>query len=231
MTTFTSEKLARVFAFTGGHPAKAAKAASRYRNIPDWVKSQSRQAGVVGAIAMLIPFAHLLALLFDIWFIFHKMAYCCWGIGKIRGCKLARTADLEIILAHWAGVIEDEMLQTAILVSATSGLLAATKIYSKLPQHLAKLAGADTAAVILLKKILLTGFTGKLATKVGVKAAIFKISSKVLAKAVTGFIPLVGAAVAGGLNAYFVTSISKSADKYYRARSEIAKQLPPPDSH
>ena len=74
------------------------------------MNSQTGQAATAGVVALTIPGLHIPAVAADLAFLIHKMAYCCWGIGEIRGCKVLGISDFQNILALWSGAATIETL-------------------------------------------------------------------------------------------------------------------------
>jgi len=61
----------------------------------------------------------------------------------------------------------------------------------------------------------------KAATKLAIK-----FGAKLSAKGVAGFVPVFGAAVGAGVNAYFVKHITDWAELYYAAKKALHEQVP-----
>lgn len=238
----TPEFIVEAFRIMGAVPDLAIKNAQGY-SVDGWVSWQALQAGAVGAGAISIPVAHLPLMLVDIAFLLHKMAYCCWGIGAIHGCKIESKEDFSIILGMYAGVITTETLSASI--GAGYVYVIGTGVANAgLPGFISVLSSAAGTGVAEFGKALATKGIGKgiaktiskgvgvgitmsapviekvankvalkVATKLGVKGAIKSISA-----AAGGFVPVLGALLAGGVNAYFVNSIAECANEYYRIK-------------
>lgn len=97
-----NEAVVNAFDFLGGDPADAIKSANG-KSVKQWVMQQQRQVAVTGAVSNLVPFASLPALTADLAILMGKMAYTCWGIGAIRGCKVFGKADFVNIMDLWTG--------------------------------------------------------------------------------------------------------------------------------
>lgn len=68
------------------------------------------------------------------------------------------------------------------------------------------------------------GFLAPMADHLVQKAAAkiaAKIGAKISSKAVLGFVPLVGPVAGAAINGYFVSSLAKSADKYYTVKKQV----------
>lgn len=66
-----------------------------------------------------------------------------------------------------------------------------------------------------------TRVIGRLGVRLAAKVA-GKMGARIAAKAATGFVPILGAAVSGGLNYWFLQSIAESAKEYYANPIEIS---------
>jgi hypothetical protein len=83
-----------------------------------------------------------------------------------------------------------------------------------------KVMGKSLAKFAVKKTCILVG--KKLGGKVGAKVAA-KFGAKLAAKAGGGFIPFIGAVIGGGINLYFISSISESARDWYAFKAAQAK--------
>ncbi len=224
------------FEAMGGDPTTAIQSARNYSDVSSWVVSQAGQAAAAGAAAMAIPGVHVVAMVADVAFLLHKMAYCCWGIGEIRGCAVVGKSDFQNILALWSHAASiDELPHKAITKFAleeavgTGGImvggLVAAEVISHLTGQQVAMYGGQLAGAMIGKKLgIKTGIKGggklgaKLAGKLGAKIAAkvgAKLSTKLGAKLAAGFIPFIGPAAGATVNAYFVKNIADSADLYY----------------
>lgn len=234
----TASVFVNAFDHMGGDPSVAASDAKNYSSVGSWVARQATETAMVGAGAMAVPVLHVPALGADVVFLLHKLAYCSWGVGSILGCTPYGKGDFEIILGHWCGVVEDEVLPVAIATSVVGGTLAAAIAYPVVAGAIAS-KSAEVATLMLLQKVGVKGSSkavvkvagkvtgkvaGKLSEKIATKVAT-KIGGKLSGKAVAGFIPFVGPVLGASINAYLVTSIAHSAEKYYRERKQFDRLL------
>ncbi len=204
-----------VSAFEGLTPDRAGIYADTHaQSMSDWrLKQQSMVTGS-GAAAAAIPVAHLATMSADVIFLMNRMSVCAYGIGSIiggktQGASFLEEEDFPNILAVWAGDDDvDSMLTSKMVVDI------AAKVGGKVGAKLIGKTIAQTGGVLLGKK---------LSAKVSAKVAI-KFASKLAGKAVGGFIPFIGAAVGGGINLWFVTSIADAAERYYRFKLEVAQR-------
>jgi hypothetical protein len=234
-----AEAVSWAFDRVSGDPSAAVNAASGY-SYEGWVASQANQAGAAGAVAALVPGAHLPALVADLAFLLHKMAYCSWGVGEICDCVVLGKPDFENILALWSEASTPEelpfravskaALRAAVVAGALTvgGLSVAAVLSTKMGQKALVKLGAKAgyaAGQHLLVKALGKGATkatlsvsghmgAKLGAKLGAKVGA-KISAKMAAKGLLGFMPVVGSLASAGINYYFVTSIAQAAWDYY----------------
>lgn len=238
----TESVIVNAFDVMGGDSSAAASAAKNFSSVGSWVTWQATQTAMVGAAAMAVPGAHVPALVVDVAFLMHKLAYCSWGVGSVLGCTPYGKADFEIILGHWCGAIEDDVLPAAIATSIAGGSLAAVIALQGTSVVIGQLAGksVELAATMLLEKVgakgsakavgkVLGKVTGKVAGKLSDKIAaklVTKFGGKLSGKALSGFIPFVGPIVGGSINIIFVRSIAHSAEKYYRERKKFDQHLP-----
>lgn len=128
----------------------------------------------------------------------------CFGIGHIKNVDIDYDVDMNLILAIWTGLAE-----------ATS-LIPAGKVGIKVSSKAATL-GAGMVAGSLISKATLKGSSklgAKLASKAASKAAT-KLAAKLMAKGGTGWIPVIGGLVSGGVNWWLVSGLLDAAEKYY----------------
>jgi hypothetical protein len=108
--------------------------------------------------------------------------------------------DFAVILARWAGA---EEVSDAVLAKLSAE---ATSVMGKVAaKSLAKFA-AEKTGILLGKKL-----AGKAGAKIGAK-----FGAKIGGKALGGWIPFLGAVIGGGINLYFITSISDAARSWYQ---------------
>jgi hypothetical protein len=103
----------KLFQVISSDPSSAVMEAKNFSSDTSWIRLQASEAAVGGATAAVIPVFHLPVLAADIAFLMNRMSYCCWGIGSIYGCTVEGKADFAIILAHWAGAISDDKLNSS----------------------------------------------------------------------------------------------------------------------
>jgi hypothetical protein len=181
------------------------RSASTY-HLSDWRLLQQGLVTGSGAVTVAIPVAHLVGMAGDVVFLMNRMSVCSYGIGAILGARAERGSILEredfaVVLARWSG---DDGVSNASIAKAAGGAAGYVggKVTTKL---LAKLA-AENAGILIGKK---------LGAKTGAKIA-GKFAAKLGTKAVGGFIPFVGPAIGGGVNLWFITSIAREAEDWYR---------------
>lgn len=227
--------LVEAFDRLGGDPAKAIESAQKFSSTRTWIAWQASQGAMVGAAAVAVPGAHMVAMVADSVALLHKISYCSWGVGALRDSSVDGKDDLAVILGLWSGSIKPNALTDAVrsvagdttlgaagtLVAGTGGHLAAKaslKAAALNPQLAVK--GTGVFAQLVVKK---AGFAvpggsvpvGKfLIKKIAPKLAP-KLAGKVGAKAAAGWIPFVGPAVGASVNAYIVLHIAEMADTYY----------------
>ncbi|WP_326550522.1 hypothetical protein [Micromonospora sp. NBC_01813] len=192
-----------------------------------WKVLQLSLVGGSGAAAAAIPVLHLATLAADTMFIINRMGTAAYGVGAIMGRNaglgnIVETDDFGMILAYWSGDEQVRFLMSPAGVakvsaelSAKLGVKAGAKIFGKgfvkgLPKVMLFSAGWLVAG----------RFGGKGAAKVGAKFA-----AKLAGKVGAGWIPLLGAAVAGGVNVWLIESIMSSAEEYYRAKIQLVRSV------
>ncbi|MEG3839385.1 hypothetical protein [Microcoleus sp. herbarium14] len=128
----------------------------------------------------------------------------CFGIGHIKGIDVDYDVDMNLIMSIWTGLGE----AASTIPVGKVGI----KVCSKAtPKIAAKVAG------VLVSKVALKGGSklgAKLASKAASKAAA-KLATKLMAKTGTGWIPLVGGIVSGGVNWWLVDGLLEAAEQYY----------------
>lgn len=128
----------------------------------------------------------------------------CFGIGHIKGVDVDYDVDMNLIMSIWTDLAEAKN----VVPVGKIGI----KVCSKAsPKIAAKVAGS------LVSKVALKGGS-KLGTKLASKAAskaAAKLAAKLMAKTGTGWIPLVGGLVSGGINWWLVSGLLDAAEEYY----------------
>lgn len=185
------------------------------QSMSDWRMKQQAMVTGSGAAAAAIPGAHLVTMSADVVFLMNRMSVCAYGIGAIiggpeQGQEFLEEEDFPNILAVWAG---DDDVDNMLTAKAATDI--AVKVGGKMG---AKLIGKtiSIAGGVMLGK--------KLSAKVSAKVAL-KFASKLAGKAAGGFIPFLGAAIGGGINLWFITSIADAADRYYRFKLDVARKI------
>ncbi len=179
--------------------------------LTDWRRKQQAMVTASGAASIAVPVMHLVGMAADVAFLMNRMAVCCYGIGAIvahgKGLgQILEDEDFAIILGRWSG---DENLSDAAITLIHADLMA--ELGGKAASR-ALARGVGLRAGILIGKKL----TSKIGAKIGAKFA-----SKMGSKAMAGFIPVLGAAVGGGINLWFITSIAKEAQKWFELKSSF----------
>ena len=231
-----TDKIVSFMLWIGGDTKRAFSYAERKGNVQAWIYSQKLQAGLIGAGAMIFPFVHLVALIFDFLFVIHKMTYVCWGIAHLHGSDSVSKDDLRVILAHWSGEIGDDMLDVDVFESKDQinemGVLGSLgdQVFKMLLRNMAR-RSAQGGAIVSAKVGVKAGAKAgaKVASKAGTKLSLkylSKLSIKFLSKIFFGFLPILGAVIALSINRNLVDGIAKSAVKYY---STVQKHMSPLD--
>lgn len=177
-------------------------------SLSDWRTMQQGLVTASGAASVAIPGLHLVGMAADVAFLMNRMSVCSYGIGGILGntnsCgNILETEDFAIILARWSGsdsITDAAIGKTAAELCGKVGGKAAAKVLAK--------TMAEKAGLLVGKKL-----AGKLGAKIGTK-----FGAKLAGKATVGFIPFLGAAVGGGINLWFISSVAASAEEWYRIK-------------
>ena len=89
----------------GGNPRDAVDAATRCRNVDEWLNQETTKLALAGGAEMIIPGLHTLTIPAGISYLIHKLAHISWGIGALKGAYVIETSehsDLRNILTLWA---------------------------------------------------------------------------------------------------------------------------------
>ncbi len=89
----------------GGNPRDAVDAATRCRNVDEWLNQETTKLALAGGAEMIIPGLHTLTIPVGISYLIHKLAHISWGIGALKGTYVIETSehsDLRNILTLWA---------------------------------------------------------------------------------------------------------------------------------
>lgn len=203
----TANLLIKAFEGLSFHPDKIYNRAAQHYTLSKWRHRQEGYAGGAGGVAAIVPGLHIPALGLDIGILINRMDECCYGIGTIIGLRsgkgnILEKEDLANILALWSD---------AITVDDIDGVLNETR-GAKFGGTVAGPVLGKTAAVSLG---VLGRTTGSLTPVVASKIAA-KLGTKIAAKAMAGWIPIAGALVSGAINVWLVSSVSNTAEHYYR---------------
>ena len=178
-----------------------------------WLIGEAASTAVAGMAATIVPGAHIPAMAVDLAYLLRKMATSSLGIGAIKGHNLScgnivDAVDFVLILGAWADSDSYEEVYQEF----------SNKMQVFKAQSLGKKRGMNMMMRLVQKKGLLIG--KKLGLKSAAKIAA-KFSGKLAAKFGAGFVPVAGAIIGGGINAYFVYDISGAADRYYSVKSLV----------
>lgn len=184
-------------------------------SLSGWKTKQGALVTTSGVTGSAIPGLHMATVAADIAFLLNRMAVCSYGIGAIIGNEqsqgnILEEEDFAVILGRWCG---DDGLSNAALSkgAAEIGIKAGGKIAGKVgAKAVAKFA--VTHAGILVGK--------KMGVKMGAKLG-SKFGAKLGGKITAGWLPFLGPALSGGINLYFITSISKEAESWYRFKLNL----------
>jgi hypothetical protein len=107
----------------------------------------------------------------------------------------------------------DGAIANALSVSSLAGIAAANPTSQALSQEVMRRVSSGLVSKVLAEK---TGakVAGKLSTKVAAKTG-GKIATKYAAKGASAWVPVISAAVCGGLNAWIMSGILDSAETYF----------------
>ena len=197
---------------------------ARGQSLDDWRgKHVALAIAVAGGNLIGGPVA-LAALAVEIPALLNIMSRAALGIGTIvaDGCT---DDDYQAILAVWAGAVEldgDLLAATRAHLSGGAAAVAGSNLGSTVAGSLlgpggAKLAGKAAAS---LNAQMISSAMGavvgkKLMLKGGTKLIAGKIAAKIVSSIPTRLVPFVGAAIAAGINAWFLNSLMDTAERYY----------------
>ena len=181
----------------------------KFTSIDAWKLERLTVVAATGGVTGVIggPVA-LAAILFELGLCERYATTGSFGIGHILGCKVDYILDRELILALWVGEGE---IATAI---------PAGKVGIKINNETASASTARAVTGVVVSKIAVKGsakFLAKLTAKVVAKA-VAKVSAKLAVKTSTGWVPLFGGFVSGGVNVWLVRGLLKAAEQYYTAQ-------------
>jgi len=171
---------------------------ARSYSMNEWCNMQKAAVTGSGAAASAIPGAHLAGAAADIAFLMNRMAVCSFGIGAIYAANnglgnYLEDEDFAVILGLWAGNAE---LKAAISGKAAADAVAHVQSKASLKflaKHMAKSSG-----ILIGRKL-----AGKTAAKIG-----GKFGAKMRWNIAAVFVPILGAAVGGGINLWFISEIA-----------------------
>ena len=171
------------------------------RPLAEWKRTQQTLVTASGAGAAAVPGLHLVGMAADVMFLMNRMSVCSYGIGAILATEanlgnVLEPEDFPVVLAVWAG---EEGAAEAI--GGTGPKVLGKSVYRILAKTVCDKAGllAD----------------GKMSRSLANKVAA-RFAGKLGGKAATGFIPLVGAVVGGGVNLWFLSGIATAAEQWFR---------------
>ena len=177
-------------------------------------------AGLVGAAAVAIPVLHLVTVFIDLTVmkgIISGLPYKIGSsIGSAAGCgNIVEPEDMDNVLY---GIVEITHLVEAatVLKSANAAASSLTKVN---PISASNFYESITGMVDSI-----SGHTFHFApfatvSAIGAKGISATLFGKYLAKFATGFVPLLGPAISGGLNLYIVSSVVDASEAYYRIKA------------
>lgn len=173
--------------------------------INEWKRERLTMVVTSGAVtgAMGGPVG-LAAILPDLAWCGRVGALGCFGIGHIKNVDLDYDVDMNLIMAIWTGLAEAR----SYVPVGKVGIKVSGKVAPKI---------AGKVAGVLVSKVALKGGSklgAKLASKAASKAAT-KLAAKLMAKTGTGWIPLIGGVVSGGVNWWLVSGLLDAAEEYY----------------
>ena len=169
--------------------------------LAEWKRTQQALVTASGAGAAAVPGLHLVGMAADVMFLMNRMSVCSYGIGAILATEanlgnVLEPEDFPVVLAVWAG---EESVAEAI--GGTGPKVLGKSVYRILAKTVCEKAGllAD----------------GKMSRSLANKVAA-RFAGKLGGKAATGFVPLLGAVVGGGVNLWFLSGIATAAEQWFR---------------
>jgi hypothetical protein len=184
-------------------------ASTHGKTLADWTKVQKAMVTASGAGASALPGLHLVGIAADVMFLMNRMSVCSYGIGSILGAEaglgnVLEAEDFAVVLAVWAneGAIAEQISGKAPDGTGVGG----GKVLGKSVYRILAKTVCEKAGLMPDGKL-----SGSLAGKVAARFA-----GKLGGKAATGFIPLVGAVVGGGVNLWFLSGIAAAAEQWFR---------------
>ena len=180
------------------------------KTLGDWRGKQQALVTASGAGAAAVPGLHLVGMAADVMFLMNRMSVCSYGIGAILGAEaklgnVLEAEDFAVVLAVWAGeggigeAINGKA--SADTPNVTGGKVLGKSVYRILAKTVCEKAGLMTDGKM----------SGSLAGKVAARFA-----GKLGGKAATGFLPLIGPVVGGGVNLWFLSGIASAAEQWFR---------------
>ena len=196
---------------------------AKNESLSSWKTRQNAMVTGSGAAAVSIPGLHLVGMAADIAFVLNRMGTASYGVGAIIGYdndygNIMEEDDFELILAYWANdreIIEAMKGKVAADLSAKIAAKFSTKLLGKEAAKVLTQTMLSSVAQLAAKKA-----TGKMLSKPAVKFA-----SKFAAKGLGGFVPILGAAVGGGINLWLLNGIQDAAEEFYVDKVNLAKQI------
>jgi len=159
----------------------------------------------VGAVSQAVPAFHLLGLVVDAGVLVYSFDGLIYGTGAIAAREgncpaLIEKADYWQVLGTWF-----QGIRSSDEFTAAMGL--ASVLTPSTPR--------EQALVAFTRALDLYG-----AKLVGVKLA-GVVTAKSLAKALAGFVPVLGPVVAGGINWYILDGLRDAAQAYYQSKAQV----------
>jgi hypothetical protein len=174
--------------------------------LAEWKRTQQALVTASGAGAAAVPGLHLVGMAADVMFLMNRMSVCSYGIGAILATEanlgnVLEPEDFPVVLAVWAG--EGGVAET---ISGQGTGVAGGKVLGKSVYRILAKTVCEKAGLMVEGKMSRT-LAGKVAAR---------FAGKLGGKAATGFIPLFGAVVGGGVNLWFLSGIASAAEQWFR---------------
>lgn len=204
---------------------------SHHHTVGEWYWIMDGQVAASGVGSGAVPGYHLAAIGVDMLFLMNRMSTAVYGIGAIKGYNrgfqnVLDGHDFARVLIWWSSEEDGIPGEIAKQLATDRNEVLGAEVGLKLVESGTLKSSPAFATYFLGKKI--GGKAGyKLSGKLGAKAGAVagKIAGKVAAKYVGGIIPVVGAAIGGGINVWLLHSIMKTAEKYFEAKCDAIAKL------
>ncbi|MCU0703782.1 MAG: hypothetical protein MUF18_07375 [Fimbriiglobus sp.] len=170
-----------------------------------WKGKQQALVTASGAGAAAVPGLHLAGMAADVLFLMNRMSVCSYGIGAILGTEarlgnVLEPEDFAAVLAVWANA--DGAKELLAGRSAMSG----GKVLGQSVYRILAKTVCDKAGWLIEGKL-----SGPLT-----RAVAARFAGKLGGKAATGFLPVVGPFVGGGVNLWFLSGVATAAETWFR---------------